>query len=243
MTSVNNRKEYSEIEAALRRHHNKIHENESRRTSHADAPRRFGRGTGRGGGQGFGSGRFGSKRQATSFPARSTSRNKHHRFKKRAGFFAAGRDQSDEDDDARGPDVLSQDTEEDDAGSEPGESGSDDDAEDNKGFVAVSTFNDEEDTPTSDDVHVLLQHDIVCAFYAAGADLRSEQDCDVIASAYDNEYYALMTRVDAREKGVKTGSLAHDYKPPTSEFSLRERNKHVEPVSYTHLTLPTILRV
>ena len=128
MTSENNRKDYSETEAALRRHHNKIHETESRRTQHADAPRRFGR-PGRGGG-GPGNttgGRFGARRHNTASFGRAMSRNKSHRFKKRTGFYAAEQNQSDDDEDAE-PDVLSQDTEED-AGSEPDEGESDDDAE------------------------------------------------------------------------------------------------------------------
>ena len=77
-----------------------------------------------------------------------------------------------------------------------------------------------------------IEQDVVLAFYAAGADPES-QDCDPevceeINDCISNELYSFYSADAARQRGVKTQSFVHRFKPNPNELTLEQRKKMVQ---------------
>ena len=54
-----------------------------------------------------------------------------------------------------------------------------------------------------EDIHEMINHDVVTSFVACGADVENPQHCADMMKCADCEFHAFMARKDAGARGVK----------------------------------------
>ena len=84
--------------------------------------------------------------------------------------------------------------------------------------------------PTSEfeDFEDAIEQDVVVAFLAADCDLNDKEICEDIADSVHNEFVALAAREQAMKRGVPMQRVVHQYRPPQSDLTPKQRRAKVE---------------